>query len=110
MLDTLTTAEFSGIDDDMDEIIRADLRNPCLAHLLQLAVKDALRPMRKLLERVNEVVNFFTRSNHYYDLLREKTGGIGLLKPCPTRWNSLYACLKRIFTEQRKEVSIMIIL
>lgn len=74
-------------------------RNPCLAHLTQLAIKDALTKsefVNNMIKRANDLVTFFHRSNHYYTKLRQENGNIALVKPCVTRWNSQYSCLKRI--------------
>lgn len=84
------------------------IRNSCLAHLLQLAVKDALSSseyVTKMVDRTNSVVTFFHRSSHYNAKLLEETGGLGLVKPCVTRWNSQYHCMKRMLVAKEGRVS-----
>lgn len=75
-------------------------RNSCLAHLLQLAIKDALNEPRvaALVKKVNALVKWFHKSNKFYTELRKLTG-LGLIKPCDTRWNSFYHCLKRLLRD-----------
>jgi hypothetical protein len=104
-----------GGDDDQDEIehllnkiILTMTRNACLAHLIQLAVKNALSSsdfVTTLLKKLNEIVLFFKRRDFWYSKLKAKTNNIFLLLPCVTRWNSQYHCIKRIFGENRQEVS-----
>ena len=74
-------------------------RNGCLAHLTQLVIKDAITQcefVNRIIKRVNELVTFFHRSNHYYTQLKRINGNRALVKPCVTRWNSQYSCLQRI--------------
>lgn len=50
-------------------------RNGCLAHLLQLAIKDGIKSntlVPKLTRRVNELVTFFSKSPMWKDALRSK--------------------------------------
>lgn len=84
------------------------VRNGCNSHLLQCAIKDSLNAVPavlKLTKKVNEIVTFFHRSNFWYNKLRQQIKGLALLKPCTTRWNSLYHCLKRIFKPRSGIVS-----
>jgi hypothetical protein len=84
------------------------LRNACLAHLLQLGIKDRInfsKLVKDLIKRINDIVNYFHKSNFWYSKLRKEIQ-ISLLKACTTRWNSQYHCLKRIFGEKRVDVRI----
>jgi hypothetical protein len=77
-------------------------RNSCLAHLLQLAIRDALKAnetIEKLSKRISKIVNFFYKSPKWYGKFRI-LAGIGLVKPCATRWNALYDCFNRILNEK----------
>lgn len=78
-------------------------RNSCLAHLLQLGINDALKypQIAAFIKKVNTIVKWFHKSNKFHTELKELSG-LGLIKPCDTRWNSLYHCLKRF----SREVSI----
>jgi hypothetical protein len=76
-------------------------RNPCLAHLLQLGIRNASdfsMLVKKLSKHVNEIVAFFGRSSHFNTKLMEKTSGISLVRPCITRWNALFSCFNRIIS------------
>lgn len=75
-------------------------RNSCLAHLLQLGIKDALAQteIAAIIKKVNAIVTWFHKSNKHYTALRELTG-LALVKPCDTRWNSSYHCMKRLTRE-----------
>lgn len=78
-------------------------RNSCLAHLLQLGIRDALKNkfVTNIIGKVNTIVTWFHKSNKQYMALRERTK-LGLLKPCETRWNSTYYCLKRMCADITK--------
>lgn len=81
-------------------------RNSCLAHLLQLGIRDALRNTfgAGIISKVNTIITWFHKSNKQYMELRRQSK-LGLLKPCETRWNSTYYCLKRICTDIISEES-----
>ncbi|XP_035713793.1 uncharacterized protein LOC118438118 [Folsomia candida] len=81
-------------------------RNSCLAHLLQLAIRDAISEndfVVSLIKDVNGIVRFFHKSTHYYSKLKKINGDLSLIKPCTTRWNSQYHCLKRICTHGKNK-------
>lgn len=103
-------SDLEDFDNTAEEtVLQVDMtteRNGCL---LQLAIKDAFSECEfasQLLRKVNQVVNYFHRSNFWYTRLRETVGDLSLLKPCTTRWNSQFHCLKRIFGENRQEVHL----
>jgi len=75
-------------------------RNSCLAHLLQLAIKDALRnkEVAAIIKKVSTIVTWFHKSDKNNTALRQLCK-LGLVRPCDTRWNSLYHCLKRLCRE-----------
>lgn len=86
-----------------DADVRRIPRYSCLAHLLQLAVKDAINASTlvvDIMETTSKIVAFFHKSNHYYSQLKALSGQLGLLKPCVTRWNSTYYCLERVAREE----------
>ncbi len=81
------------------------VRNGCLAHLLQLAVKDSIKScnlVSKLIKKVNDVVTFFTRAAMWKEALLLETGNLTLVKPIETRWNSAYMSIERILREDKK--------
>jgi len=72
-------------------------RLPCMAHLLQLAVKDAIQSnplVKEIKKKLSRTIKFFNKSTFWYRKLKLKYPS--LVKPWTTRWNSLYHCLKRI--------------
>lgn len=97
------------VEDIMNASEHKIVRNPCLAHLLQLAIKDAIvrsPNVNRMINKVNTIVRFFHKNTHYYTKLRECNGNLTLLKPCVTRWNAQHDSLKRFVHEKRKKVKI----
>lgn len=83
-------------------------RNACLAHLLQLAVKDAITKcsfMVSISKKINDVVTFFHNSPKWTAKLKMRTNDLSLIRPVVTRWNSLYLSLQRIL---RKDSQVLL--
>lgn len=104
----------SNIHEDENELVELTLSwppnvssnetitNGCLAHLLQLAVKDGIKTspfVVQIIKKVNDIVKFLQKSTKLYSELRKKTNGLGLVKPCATRWTSTFQCLRRISSD-----------
>ena len=70
-------------------------RNGCKAHLLQLGINDALKVVSETVQIVNKIIAFFGRSSKHTADLKQRTGGICLVKPNVTRWNSTFYSLER---------------
>jgi hypothetical protein len=86
---------------DVHEIVErsTSCRLSCVAHTLQLSIKDALKcvPLaEKIIKESNAVVVFFRRSLFWNEELRKLSGGLTLLADVPTRWNSSLIMLKRL--------------
>jgi len=82
-------------------------RNGCLAHLLQLGIKDAVAAsltVKTVTKKLTEVVSFFHRSPKWSSKLKAITNGMVLIRPCTTRWNSLYLCLSRMLLSNKVEI------
>ncbi len=80
----------------------ASCRLPCVAHTLQLVIKDALKQVPsvdKSIKEASTVVGFFHRSLHWGCELKKQTNGLGLLAAVPTRWNSSLIMLRRLSQE-----------
>lgn len=78
-------------------------RNGCLAHLLQLGIRDAMNATKQvaaLKKKVTDIVSFFNRRPHYKHLLKQKTGGLVLIPAVCTRWDATYYCFNRILDER----------
>lgn len=81
-------------------------RNACLAHLLQLAIKDSAklsRPVMDLAKKLSDVITFFNRSSHHYTKLKDRAG-YSLVKPNATRWNSMFHGFKRLLKISKTSV------
>ncbi|XP_021004027.1 zinc finger BED domain-containing protein 4-like [Parasteatoda tepidariorum] len=74
---------------------------PCLAHTLNLIVRDALKLLHELIEKIKSVVAFFKRSTTCNEKLLnyQKNNGIEqpkkLIQDVVTRWNSTFYMLER---------------
>lgn len=82
--------------------------NSCLAHLLQLAIKDALKIdvyTSNLMKRINEIVTFITKRHKFYEALKKLNNNRALMLPNVTRWNSQFFSANRIFGEKNGKVS-----
>ena len=96
-----------GIDSKVDYIVTDNANNitkaandlktqhPCLAHTINLAVKDALKETgtQELVSKVKAIVAFFKKSPKQTEKLKEihkanKTQFKKLKQECETRWNS----------------------
>ena len=103
-----------AVADHVEERESTELRrNPCLAHLLQLAIKDAIKAsslVTAIVTRINKIVRFFHKSTFFYSELKAINGNLGLLKPCITRWNAQFACINRILHRRENKVSPVFVL
>jgi hypothetical protein len=103
---SLTEATSSSIasdtDDNSDNGLNVGTRLPCVAHSLQLVLKDAIKTVplaEKVLKECNAVVVFFHRSLYWGSELKKLTGGKTLLAAVVTRWNSNLIMLHRLSSE-----------
>ena len=84
-------------------------RNPCLNHLLHLGIQSVCQAnptIQSITKQVNNIVKFFRHSTFYAQQLKSKAG-LTMVKPCPTRWSSVYKSLERVITKTRDDVSIL---
>ncbi|XP_073341911.1 E3 SUMO-protein ligase ZBED1-like [Pagrus major] len=75
--------------------------HPCLAHTVNLFVRDALKVMKPTVDKVKAIVEFFHRSTTATEKLKSTQRRMGMpeLRPkqeCITRWNSTFHMLKQI--------------
>ena len=78
-------------------------RISCMAHSLQLAVKDALeadKDAKNIVCRFKRILSFFyysffSKSTHWSGQFKEQSGGLDFIKPGETRWNSILFALER---------------
>lgn len=74
----------------------------CFAHSINLIVQSGLQSIEHVTKKVKDIVTYFKKSSHglskLQDLQRQTRSSILKLKQdCPTRWNSTYDMLDRIF-------------
>lgn len=73
-------------------------RVPCTAHLMQLAVKDAIKNnnwVKGIESMIKKLTAYFNKSSKSSHKLRKLTN-LKLIKIGETRWNSLYHAIKRL--------------
>lgn len=75
--------------------------HPCLAHIINLIVRDVLKVMKPAVDKVKEIVGFFHRSTTATHKLKSTQQQMGmpelkLKQECITRWNATFHMLKRI--------------
>jgi len=97
----------SVTDDIVAQLLPGNaIQNSCLAHLLQLAIKDAIKAspiVRDVTTRINTIVSYFNKSPSRCSQLTELTDGLKLIKPIAIRWNSLHNALHRLMRVINKD-------
>nr|XP_015220159.1 PREDICTED: myb-related protein B [Lepisosteus oculatus] len=97
-------ADFFPMDEMEFLDIQFGTRAGCIAHLLQLVIKEALKSSRvveNLLSQVHNVVAFFRRSAYWTEVL-VKECGLSLAPPHSAssfRWNSTFVSLRKMVQE-----------
>lgn len=85
---------------------------PCLAHTINLVVRDALQASKPIIDKVKEAVEYFHRSTVGAQKLKETQLQMKMeeLRPkqdCPTRWNSTYYMLKSFIASKNAIISTL---
>ncbi|XP_069600377.1 zinc finger BED domain-containing protein 4-like [Ranitomeya imitator] len=85
---------------------------PCLAHTINLIVKDALKMVKPTVDKVKMLVKFFRKSTTATEKLEsiQQQMCMPQLRPiqeCPTRWNSTFYMLKRIIETKDAIISTL---
>ncbi|GAA6217461.1 zinc finger BED domain-containing protein 4-like [Lates japonicus] len=86
--------------------------HPCLAHTLNLMIRDALKVVKPTMDKVKAVVEFFHESTVAAQRLKSTQCQMGMpeLRPkeeCATRWNSTFYMLKRILETKDAIISTL---
>ncbi|XP_073412759.1 zinc finger BED domain-containing protein 4-like [Dendrobates tinctorius] len=73
----------------------------CLAHTINLIVRDALKVIKPTLDKVKSIVEFFHKNTIATEKLKSTQRQMGmpelrLKQDCVTQWNSTYHMLKRV--------------
>lgn len=98
-----------AVNTQSEVLLHCESRNPCLAHLTQLAIKDAIggsATVKRILEKINSIVTWFHNHTSWYTMLKDLTGEIHLIRPCVTRWNSQFYCLQRLRKPTKKDKKV----
>lgn len=88
---------------------------PCLAHTINLIVRDALKVIKSTVDKVKGIVEFFHKSTTATQKLKNTQRQMGLheLRPiqdCITRWNSTLHMLKRVLDSKETIISTLALL
>lgn len=85
-----------------------NIRNPCLSHQMHNTVKEATsksKTVKESIDKINNVAVFFRKRPNSYEMLKSKTGGIGIILPGGPRWNSKYDSLCRLVKPRKDKVT-----
>lgn len=87
----------------------------CLAHTINLIVKDALKGLKPITDKVKEAVAYFHNSTVAAEKLSATQIQMGMdesrpKQECLTRWNSTYELLKSVLQSKEAIVSTLAIL
>lgn len=99
-------------DSEMPIFANQFFRNPCMAHLIQCSVRDSIRAselVTRISKHINGIVTMLNKSPRLTAEFRKHSGGLNLIKPCATRWNSLFYCLQRILRGDGVTFKLLII-
>lgn len=87
---------------------------PCFAHTLNLTASDVfeLPDFNIIMKKCKDIAKYFHSSSVASDKLKAMQRSLNkaelkLIQQCPTRWNSSYAMLKRIF-DTKQEITLTI--
>ena len=86
--------------------------HPCLAHTINLMVRDALKVMKPTLDKVKGMVEFFHKSTRATEKLKSTQRQMDmpelrLKQDCVTRWNSTLYMLKRVLESKDAIISTL---
>lgn len=84
--------------DSIDWTTSSFIRLGCIAHGLQLVIKDTINSSsvaKKIVERVMAVITFFNNSNYWNSKLVLKTK-LSVVAPGATRWNGIIFAMERL--------------
>ena len=89
--------------------------HPCLAHTINLIVRDALKVIIHTVDKVKSLVEYFHKNTTATEKLKltQRQMGLPELKPkqdCITRWNSTFHMLKRITESKEAIISTLAIM
>lgn len=83
-------------------------RTPCVVHTLQLVVNLLHKEVsvRRLFEKVQELVKLFRRSSVATERLL-KLCGLTLVKDCPIRWSSTYTAISHLLQLKNSLIQVV---
>ncbi len=113
-------SEIQDVDEDDELLLENELRTEsdwkdanfqrlgCLAHALQLVIKEALsssQTAKDLIQAVNEMVSFFHKSNTWTEKLYRKTKH-HVVPIGKTRWNTVSIALERMLSVREHTIAL----
>ncbi|XP_008659785.1 uncharacterized protein [Zea mays] len=77
--------------------------SPCAAHCLDLMLEDIgnLKEFKKPIARARRVTTFIYRHGRILAAMREKTGGVDLVRPAATRFATSFLTLKSLYKHNK---------
>ncbi|XP_040582127.1 zinc finger BED domain-containing protein 4-like [Lepeophtheirus salmonis] len=91
------------------------IHHPCFANTINLIVRDALKVIKPVVDKVRVIVEFFRRSTAATNMLKSIQQQMGmpdlnLKQDCATTWNSTFYMLKRILESKDAVMSTLCVI
>jgi len=115
-------SEIQDVDQEDEHLLETELRAEsdwkdatfqrlgCLAHALQLVIKEALNSnklAKDLIQNVSEMVSFFHKSNTWTEKLYRKTK-LHVVPVGKTRWNTVSIALERMLSVRKRSQNCLL--
>ena len=89
--------------------------HPCLAHTINLFVRNALRAIKPTVDKVKAIVEFFQRSTAATQKLKStqrqmSMAELKLKQECVTRWNSAFHMIQRILESKDAVIATLAVI
>lgn len=89
--------------------------HPCLAHTINMSVRNALKVMKPTVDKVKAIVEFFHRSTAATERLKSTQrqmamAELKLKQDCVTRWNSTFHMMQRILQSKDAVIATLAVI
>ncbi|XP_037389052.1 E3 SUMO-protein ligase ZBED1-like [Pygocentrus nattereri] len=89
--------------------------HPCLAHTINLFVRNALRAMKPTVDKVKAIVEFFHRSTAATQKLKSTQRQMSMVElklkqECVTRWNSTFHMIQRMLESKDAVIATLAVI